>query len=100
MHQVFAIYERMVLIGAWERLGLGGILLLVGMAWGVLLSIEYVYEARHSEISKFDFGVYMVGWVLYGVVFVVGLVIGLIGVSHLLDPGYRVIQLLLHQAPS
>ena len=81
---VFAIYLRMVVIGAWERILVGAACMAMSVALGLL-----------GADSEFDAELF---WFFAILAFAAGGLLVVWGVGHLLDPQYQVLQLLMSQA--
>jgi len=96
VHQVYAVYYRMAVIGAWERIIVGGLFLVIGSGVSGIL-LHYLFKYKGSITSNLLDG-YICGWIVGGGLAVIGFFVGLIGMAHLLDPAYQVIRLLLLQA--
>lgn len=87
-HHIFAIYLKMAIVGAWERIWFA----IAGVILGVILFIVGIVNSYDPDSAA-------TAAVVLGIFLMIGsIIVGIIGIGHLYDPQYQVIQLLITQA--
>ena len=98
MHQVYSVYEGMVIFGAYERIVIGGLIFVLFTLFGIGLFIGAGYDQNRGAISSDEAAGMGIGGLVALCIAVVGIIIAVIGFSHLYDPPFQVIQLFIRQS--
>ena len=92
MHQVYASFYRMAIIGGWEKTIVGGVVLLLALLISGLITW---LELSHADADGTGFIVAVPILLIAGGA---GLGFLLAGISQLADPQFSVIQMLVNTA--